>query len=56
VSPVKNLLTKGLAARARKALSVRFTVVAWTWTSTSTWLSLAASFSTSATRTTFGGP
>jgi len=52
VSPVNNLLTKGLAAR--KPLSVRFTVVAWTLTST--WLSLAVGFSTSAIRTTFGGP
>jgi hypothetical protein len=52
LSPVKNLLMKGLAAR--KPLSVRFTVVAWTLTSTS--LSLAVGFSTSAIRTTSGGP
>jgi hypothetical protein len=42
----------GLAARNPQ--SVRFTVVAWTLTSTA-W-SLAAGFSTSTTRTTSGGP
>ena len=52
MSPVKNRTMNGLAAR--RPQSVRFTVVAWTLTSTSS--SLAAGFSTSATRTTSGGP
>ena len=52
LSPAKNLTMKGLAARSPQ--SVRFTVVACTLTRTS--LSLAAGFSTSAIRTTSGGP
>ena len=52
MSPVNNLMKKGLAAR--HAQSVRFTVVAWTWTNTS--LSAMVGFSTSAIRTISGGP
>ena len=52
MSPVNNRTMKGLAARNPQ--SVRFTVVACTLTST--WLALTAGFSTSAIRTTSGGP
>jgi hypothetical protein len=45
-------MKNGLAAR--QAQSVRFTVVAWTLTSSP--FSLAAGFSTSEIRTTSGGP
>jgi hypothetical protein len=51
-SPVRARTKKGLPAR--KPQSVRFTVVAWTLTST--WLSLGVGLSTSAIRTTSGGP
>jgi hypothetical protein len=51
-SPVRARTKKGLPDRNPQ--SVRFTVVAWTLTRTS--LSLTAGFSTSAIRTTSGGP
>jgi hypothetical protein len=51
-SPVRARTKKGLPAR--KPQSVRFTVVALTLTST--WLSLGVGLSTSAIRTTSGGP
>jgi hypothetical protein len=52
MSPVNNRTMRGLPARNPE--SVRFTVVAWTLTST--WWFLGVGLSTSAIRTTSGGP
>ena len=52
LSPVKNLVMKGLAARNPQ--SVRFTVVAWILTSTS--FACGTGASTSRIRTTSGAP